>query len=44
MKGLRAVVVGGGVKIQNSSKKQEYGKVFHPGDSDATKVFLTSLP
>ena len=44
MKGLRAIVVGGGVKIQNSSKKLKYGEVFYPSDSDIMKVFLTSLP
>ena len=40
----QAVAVEGGRQTQNSRDKQEYGKVFHPGGSDATKVFLISLP
>ena len=44
MKDLRTIIIEDNIKIQNSSKKQEYGEVFYPNNNDVTKVFLTSLP
>ena len=44
VEGPEAAVDGGGVQTQISRHKQEYGKVFYPGDSNAAKVFLVSWP
>ena len=43
VKDLRAVVIKDDIKIQNSSKKQKYNKIFYSNNSDAIKVFLISL-